>query len=259
LLNVREFGSTGPLLVILHGLFGDSSNWRGIAKKFSVNHHVLVVDLPAHGSSPLLPMDYENMAIALKDTIFHTSERRCSLLGHSMGGKTAMSFSLLFPNILEKLIIIDIAPKLYPLMHERIFQGMQAVANQCVSSKSEADKILEHFESNSVIRLFLLKNLLRTENGTYHWRIDISYIYRFYKSICSWEVPQNRKNCSFSGPALFMYGTKSTYIQKEDIPLIKSFFPNATFFAMEGSGHWPHAESPEQFFQITHAFLDTRE
>jgi pimeloyl-ACP methyl ester carboxylesterase len=242
----------GPPLVILHGLFGASDNWFTLAKYLGENFKVYAVDQRNHGRSPHSDeFDYRTMAGDLNGLLGHEGLRSAFLLGHSMGGKTAMEFSLSNPEMVDKLIVVDIAPRAYPPMHDQIFQAMFALKLDKFKMRSELDRALSQYIGDYAVRQLLLKNVVRDDAGDFKWRIDVAAIRKNYDKIN--EAIDGERH--FRKPTLFIRGSRSTYIREDDISQIKSIFPCAEVVLIENAGHWVHAESPREFVAVVVEFL----
>ena len=260
-LYFREVGNpTDPTIVLIHGVFGSSDNWFSVSKTIAEHgYYVLSVDQRNHGQSPRMDThDYVGMAADLHEFLLDRQLEQPVLLGHSMGGKTVMQYAMDFPNAgqptdFSKLVVVDIAPKFYPVHHASIIRGLNAIDLTSLKTRSEADKILSQYEPILPVRQFLLKNLYRTEAGQFAWRLNLPVIERELHGIGE-ELTNPR---IVTEPALFMRGSESPYILDEDIPAIKRIFPNATIATIEGASHWVHAEKPNEFVAVLMSFLKT--
>ena len=251
-LNFKSFGQGDPI-IILHGLFGTLDNWQTIAKKLAEHYTVYIVDQRNHGRSPHFEeMDYELMASDIKAFMESQWIYSCHLIGHSMGGKTAMQFAADYPDILEKLIVVDIAPKVYEGGHQAIFDALFSLDLDQIQSRKEADQLLATQIEDFGIRQFLLKNLTRSKEGGYQWKMNLPIIYQSYSSILSTIEPSE----PFEKETLFIRGGQSNYIQSSDELLIKAQFPMATIQTIESAGHWVHAEAPNALLDMVLSFLD---
>jgi esterase len=240
----------GKPLVILHGLFGFSDNWLTHAKKLASYYQVILVDLRNHGHSPWSDeFSYALMAQDVKDLFDELQLNKVILLGHSMGGKVAMHFAQKHETFIEKLIVVDIGVKAYPMHHQHILQGMHAIDLNRVKVRSEAEIILEkHIDSNGV-RQFLLKNLYWKEKGQLAWRMNLSVLEREMGEILS-ALP----NKIVLSPTLFIRGELSNYILDEDITEIEELFPDSQIVSIANAGHWVHAEAPDEFIDALLSF-----
>ena len=258
LLHYKQFGETtaDQSIILLHGLLGSMDNWRTQGNHLAKQDHYRVItpDMRNHGQSPHLSgMRYKDMAedvLALAD---HLDIERFDLLGHSMGGKVAMYLALNHADRLNKLIIVDIAPKPYKLWHIPVFKALLALPIETFTSRKQANDLLAEDIPNDGERAFLLKNLKTSDNGGYEWRCDLQEITRTYLNIANFNTA---KDVQFNKPCLFVNGANSPYIDPEaDKALITGLFPQATLQTIQGAGHLPHVETPEVFYQCIQAFL----
>lgn len=247
----RELGGKGQPLIILHGLFGSSDNWLTQAKMLSNDFHVYVPDQRNHGQSPHSnELDYKLLADDLHEFIISNSINDPVILGHSMGGKAAMLFAVLHQELLSKLIVADMAPKSYPVRHGKILEGLKQIPISDLQSRNEADEQLSAFVPEADVRQFLLKNLQRKPDGGFLWKMNLSSIAKNIERMGD-AIDGSKK---FDKPALFLRGSKSDYIQDEDIPGIKKYFPRAEIVTME-TGHWIQAEKPKEFVEEVIRFI----
>jgi pimeloyl-ACP methyl ester carboxylesterase len=223
-----------------------------LSKVFSQSYQVFALDQRNHGRSPHSDVfNYRVMTEDLKEFLQQQRLASIHLLGHSMGGKTAMQFALTYPAMVEKLIVVDIAPKAYPPGHDDIFAALFSLEVQDLRSRQEADAALARHLPDLALRQFLLKNLEREATGGFHWRINLEAIHKNY--------PELLKGLEGSGqfhhPTLFIRGGNSQYIHPEDLPTIKTIFPQAQLVTIPHAGHWVHAEAPQEFASIVLNFL----
>lgn len=250
-LHYREFKSEivkeKPMLFIIHGLFGSSDNWRSWAKHLEADFDVILPDLRNHGKSYTAPgMSYCELA---QDVIELIESRRGNrqkvhLLGHSMGGKTAMMAALLRSDLVSSLIVGDIGPELYPPFHQKVIEGFMALKKEKISSRKEAHKILSSYVPDSALRLFLLKNLRHSEER-YFLSPGIIEIAEAYNDILDW--PEYYNGFSYNGPTLFLKGENSDYLKEADQLIINRYFPEAEMKVIQKAGHWFHVENPSGF------------
>lgn len=242
----------GQPVILLHGLFGASDNLGRLAARLSENYEIHALDLRNHGNSPFSDeMDYGRMA---EDVLAYADMQglaKVHLLGHSMGGKVAMQFALAYPDRVNKLIVVDIAPLAYPAHHEQIFKGLLSIDLHAIKSRSDADKVLLDYVSEIRTRQFLLKNLEKDEAGHFTWRINLNAIYLNYQNILS-AIPGGSV---FSGSVLFVSGGLSDYLKVSDRETIVSLFPKATTRVIPNTSHWLHVEKPDLFSGICERFL----
>lgn len=240
----RKTGEGKPIL-ILHGVFGSSDNWFSISKMIAEKGYaVYALDARNHGQSPRSEdFSYELMADDLNEFIEYNQLEKPIIIGHSMGGKTVMHFAMKYPNKYSKLIVVDIAPKFYPSHHGHIIQGLNSIDLSSLTNRNEADVQLSKYVTNAGEKQFLLKNLYRTEDGKFDWRINLP--------VLSKEIYQIGGDFTdakeVTAPILFLRGSESGYIYDEDIPVIRDIFPNAIVQTIEGAGHWVQAEKPAEF------------
>mgnify|MGYP001448563420 FL=1 len=233
-------------LIIAHGLFGSKKNWTSTAKFLSenLNLEVIVVDLRNHGSSFWSDNhDYLSMARDLVE-LCKNSSKKVTILGHSMGGKAAMYACLSYPEIFDKLIVVDISPVNY-LNSEFVnyIEILQRIDLTKIQSRKDADLELESKIVDKNIRSFLLQNLFREDENNYSWKVNLEALKKNIHHIMSFPPIQNR----FLGKTLFIKGENSNYINVSHHPEIKKFFPNFNLKKITKSGHWPHVEKPQLF------------
>lgn len=252
-LNYKEIGEGKPL-VIVHGLFGSLDNWITHGKRFAeTGFHVYLIDQRNHGRSPHdNEFTYEAMSSDILEFIKDHIGEPVSIIGHSMGGKSAIQFAKEYPDQVEKLIIVDIGPKYYPPHHENILAAFNAVKPSSISSRSEGDKLMLEYVKDPGIRMFLLKNLIRTDGDNFSWKMNLPVI---SKNIGEVGKEQSQLG-EVSVRTLFIHGGNSDYVLKSDKPSIRKQFTNCTFVEIAGAGHWVHAEQSESFFLTAKKFLD---
>ena len=245
----RELG-TGKPLVILHGLFGFSDNWQTHAKKFSDYYRVILVDLRNHGHSPWSEeFSYQLMVNDLVELFNKLNLTDVILLGHSMGGKVAMHFAQSHSEFIEKLIVVDMGVKEYPLHHQHILKAFDSIDLNKLTARSEAERILSSFiESKGVVQ-FLLKNLYWRDKGKLAWRVNFKVLQSSMPEILS-ALPKNEVLL----PTLFIRGALSDYILASDIEEIENLIPDSQLVTIDNAGHWVHAEAPEEFTDAVLSF-----
>ena len=245
----RVVGDGFPL-IILHGVFGNSDNWLTLSKKLSENFKVISVDARNHGQSPHHELfNYEIMAYDLKQLLDTLNLKKVHLMGHSMGGKTAMIFAKLFPQYIDRLIIVDIAPKFYPVHHTHIIQAMQAINIEKIIKISDADDLLKTHLPLKSLRDFLLKNIKRVSDG-YHWKINLPVIAANLN-----QIGIDTSDFNFDAPTLFIKGSDSDYIKEDDIEAIKTQFRIVKVVTIKNAGHWVQSEQPTAFLEVVNNFL----
>lgn len=242
----------GQPLIILHGLFGSSDNWLSIAKELSEEYKLYLLDQRNHGSSPHSDeFTYTAMAADLVEFIERHGIKEPVVMGHSMGGKTTMKFATQHPELLKKLIVVDIAPKFYPVHHDQIIRGLESIDIPRLNSRRDADKALSEYVPELGVRQFLLKNLGRNDDGGYEWKMNLPVISAQIENVG--EALDERAR--FEKPTLFINGANSGYIKQQDEELIYKLFPQATIQTIKGAGHWVHAEKPAEFIEVVKAFM----
>jgi len=252
----RHFGKEGnPALVILHGLFGISDNWVTFAKQIAAKgFEVFIPDQRNHGRSEWSD-DFNYLALTndLYDFLDTEEIENPVLLGHSMGGKVAMRFAINYPDLVQKLIVVDIAPKPYEIkmQHLHMIKAMLSMDLTNIKSRTEAEEQLAKIITDQRIRQFLLKNLYRKEKNTFGWRLNLEAISGSLDKMFD-TIP---KESRYSKPTLFVQGELSDYILPEDTELILHHFPQAKIVIIPGSSHWVHADAPDVFFRLIMDFM----
>jgi pimeloyl-ACP methyl ester carboxylesterase len=250
-LQALEAGQ-GPPLVLLHGLFGSARNWGAVQKALAAEYRVVALDLRNHGASPHAHgMGYATQAEDVAETLAALGIENAALLGHSMGGKVAMMLALMRPDLVERLIVADIAPRPYPPALRATVGAMQAVPLHLGLTRQEADQALRAAVPEAPIRSFLLQNL-RFEATPPAWRIGLTEIAAAMPEIEAFAPPPGAR---FTGPALAMAGALSPYIRAEDHAGFRALFPRIAFASIPRAGHWLHAENPEGFLVTLKTFL----
>lgn len=249
-LHLRRQGGGAPL-VLLHGLFGSNENLGGVARALADEFAVHALDLRNHGRSPHGDaMDYATMAGDVRDTLEALGLERAAVLGHSLGGKTAMELALSSPERVERLVVADIAPVAYDRRHDQELEALHALELDGLRSRKDADAALADVIPSTAVRQFLLKNLVRADGG-FAWRIPLDTIYAEYEHIAA--APPS--SGPFEGPALFIRGGASDYLPDAAGPAIRERFPNARIETIPGAAHWVHVDAPEAFVELVREFL----
>ena len=243
----------GKPFVILHGFLGMSDNWKTLGSKFSEqNYQVHLVDQRNHGRSfHSDAFSYELLVEDLKAYCDANNLKNIVLLGHSMGGKTAMLFATIYPEYVSKLIIADISPRFYPVHHDAILSGLSALDFSELKTRGAADKALAQYVTDFGTRQFLLKNLYWVEKGQLGLRINVEALTEHVSEVGE-ALPVHAE---FDGDTLFLRGDKSEYIALQDESVIKAHFPNAKISTIKNAGHWLHAENPEDFYTDVMDFI----
>ena len=236
-----------PPLLIAHGLFGSARNWGAIAKRLSETRQVVAVDMRNHGESPWIAShSYEDMSADLADFLDGPTD----ILGHSMGGKTAMVLALLNPKNVRKLVIADIAPVAYSHTQRHLIEAMRQVDLTRLESRRDADEQLATHVPEDTIRAFLLQSLDVKEK---RWRLNLDVLDAAMPGILSFPELSAEP---FSKATLFLTGANSDYVKPGHREEIKSLFPAARFARIPDAGHWLHAENPRAFEAAVRTFLD---
>jgi len=250
----REFGLGQPV-IILHGLFGQSDNWVTVGRRIADQFHVYIPDQRNHGQSPHAPIhSFPAMADDLAAFIEEHQIENPILIGHSMGGKVAMTYALENPGVVHKLAIIDISPRKYRerIIHTQVVTQMLGINLDKVTSRGEVEKILDSQISDARVRMFIMKNLYYKMHGKLAWRLNLDAINHSMEMLFDAISNENK----YTGPALFIRGGKSDYVTDEDIPLIRSMFPGAVVKTISGASHWVHADAPEELCYLLSGFLE---
>lgn len=243
----------GKPFVILHGFLGMSDNWKTLGAQFSEQgFQVHLVDQRNHGRSfHDNTFSYEVLAEDLKTYCEAHQLSDIVLLGHSMGGKTAMLFASLYPELVSKLIVADISPRFYPVHHDGILEGLSALDFSVIKSRGEADKVLSSYISDFGIRQFLLKNLYWVEKGQLGLRINLDVLKEEVAEVGE-SLPSYAR---FDKATLFLRGDRSEYIGVGDESIISNHFSKAEVVTIPKAGHWLHAENPKAFFEAVTKFV----
>jgi len=249
----KEYPGPGKPLIVMHGLFGMLDNWHNIARKLSEKYHVFLLDLRNHGQSPHADtINYPIMADDLFEFMQDQGLANAAILGHSMGGKVAMEFALKFPEKVSKLIVVDIAPVRYKPGHNEIFDALFKLDIKDQNKKrSDLDKELSVGIPEFGVRQFLMKSLDRKEEGGYNWKFNLQALYDHYDEILA-EIETGR---TYSDQTLFIRGGNSPYVQDQFLSQIEAHFPNYELETIAGSGHWVHAEKPDELLKSVNGFL----
>ncbi len=240
-------GEGRPVVVLIHGLFGDLNNLAVIRRHIESDYDVLSIDLPDHGQSPRLTTFTLNDAVeCLATTLEHANVSKATFIGHSLGGKVAMRFALVYPDKVVQLIAADIAPVSYPPRHQAVIAGLENVSLSNLTSRKQADEQMAVHIKEAGVRQFLLKSLYQQENGEWAWKFNLAGLKESYENISGWEDI----NATYSGDVLFIKGASSDYLQTSHRHTIAKYFPHAKAHIIEGAGHWLHAEKPQAFNSI---------
>jgi pimeloyl-ACP methyl ester carboxylesterase len=250
-LNYKTIGE-GPPLLILHGLFGALDNWITLGRSFGENYQTFLLDQRNHGKSPhTTTHGYPEMAEDLIGFMDQQDIAQAILIGHSMGGKTIMEAALRYPDRVSGLVIADMAPVQYESHHDSVFRALEAIDFTEIENRVQAERIMQlHLQEPGVIQ-FLLKNIDRSGDGKYSWKMNLPVLKREYDRILE-EIPGGRK---YIGPTLALRGGKSPYVQEHHLPYFRELFPELELETISDAGHWVHAEAPGLFYEIVLNFL----
>jgi esterase len=243
----------GPAVILLHGLFGMGSNLAVMARALQDNYCVYSLDLPNHGRSGWAEgIDIPAMATAILDWMDAQGVSSAALVGHSLGGKVAMTMALQQPQRVSALVVADIAPVEYGVGHQREFAALQAVADAGCQSRKAAHALMSEYLDNEAVIQFLLKNLTRQEDGCYNWRFNLPGIVAGYGAARAAVASAQ----PYQKPVLFIKGGDSDYIQEKHRTQIMSLFPLVQLKVMPGCSHWLHVENPRLFNSLVRRYLD---
>jgi esterase len=247
----RTYGQGQPI-IILHGLFGFSDNWQTIAKALANEYSVITVDQRNHGKSPHLPT---HTYTDLSEDLYHFLNTQwifeSVIIGHSMGGKAAMQFALDYPDMVKKLVVIDIAPGQSKNRQDDVINALLDINLEQQKDRKEIEIFLMERLNDAGTVQFLLKNLTRDDTGQLQWKMNIGVLAQAQDHILAAV-----SGTPYSGPALFVRGSKSGYITDTDQPSISSLFPNAEVVTIENAGHWVHADQPQILIDLLKEFLE---
>ena len=250
-LNYQAQGDGRPL-IILHGFLGSADNWGAMSKRFAKLYRVFCVDLRNHGRSPHNEvMNYPVMAQDLSEFVDAHELSTALLLGHSMGGKVAMQFATQSPERVDKLVVVDIAPKSYPPSQRPLLTALQNLDLGAVNSFAEANAALAPAIADAAVRQFLVKNIMRDEQGGLRWRIALDSLAANYDEL----TKANTTKHVFDKPACFLRAGRSGFVDEKDLIVIRKFFPRAEIRTIADAGHWLHVDAPAEFYRVVSEFF----
>jgi len=254
ILHALDAGQGEPV-VLLHGLFGAARNLGAVQRALALRFRVIALDLRNHGSSPhAAEMDYSMMAADVLQTLATLDALPAALVGHSMGGKTAMLVALTRPDAVSRLLVADIAPVPYIHGNERIAEALLALTLSPGLTRPAADAALAGAVPDALMRGFLLQNLVVGERP--HWRIGLAEIARAIPALEGWETPADVR---YDGATLFVAGASSDHVRPDYRPAIRVLFPHARFVTLKNAGHWVHVDNPSGFVSVLEGFLQRRD
>ncbi|MFT8367776.1 MAG: alpha/beta fold hydrolase [Acetobacter papayae] len=257
LLNVIERGPepptapTLPPVVLLHGLFGRARNLGFVQRRLSATRRTLAMDLRNHGASPHGPMSYPTMAADVAETMRHHHAMPATVLGHSMGGKTAMMLALTQPESVRSLIVVDIAPGQGGFDSLDLPQRLETLHFPPHLDLHTANDLLRPLINKDGVRQLMVQNMRLGDNPG--WAIGLEDIQAALPTLMAW--PSLPADACYTGPTLFIRGAESRYIQPENEPAMRRLFPNHRLESITGAGHWVHADAPQRFSELVEAFL----
>ncbi len=253
-LHTTTLGDAGPTIAFCHGLFGQGKNWTQVAKALSDDHRVLLLDMPNHGRSPWTEtFDYVELADLVADEL--RSHGPVVLVGHSMGGKIAMCLALRHPDLVERLVVVDVAPVAYSSGREFVgyVESMRALDLEAIERRDQAEDALREAVPHPMVRSFLLQNLRRTDDG-WHWLLNLDLLGESMDALTGWPG-ERLGEASYDGPVLWVGGARSDYIGDEHSAEMDLRFPRNRRVLVKGAGHWVHSEQPDIFLEVLRRFL----
>ena len=256
ILHSKIIGDSNKHVIILHGFLGMGDNWKTHAKKISLEGFTVhLLDLRNHGRSFWDDdFNFDSMVEDIKYYVKFKNISKVDFIGHSMGGNLAFCISNKVPDIINKIVIVDIAPKKYENVHESILLGLKSIDFRLISSRKEANDKLSFYISDEIVRQFLLKSVYWENESKLGFRFNLDVLYEFSKNGISNKF---KSSIGFNGPTLFLHGELSNYVNKKDYKLINYHYNNASIIEVPNSGHWLHADNPNFFLEKTINFLNS--
>ena len=251
-LHYQSYGQGKPVL-LLHGLFGSSRNWTVFARKLAQHCQVLTVDLRNHGNSGhAATMSYTEMAADIQQFLQSHGYNQASIIGHSMGGKVAMTFALTYQSMIDRLVVLDTAPVTYRNNFHSLINSLEALPLTEITGRKHADELLAWTITDSQLRLFLLQNLIQDSAG-YRWRINLPALKHGLAELG--HFPAFTDANPHAGPSLFLGGSDSEYLQPRHHEAIVRYFRNAQIHTVNNAGHWLHIDQPGAVLERIISFL----
>lgn len=256
-LHYRRYPSTESIesriqVVILHGLFGMLDNWHAFATQLSRDYTVYTVDLRNHGRSPHVPeFTFSAMTEDIRAFLGEHALSHVAFIGHSLGGKVAMHTVLQYPELAERLMVVDIAPRAYEPGHDHIVDVLREISPQQMTSRKQVESLLRERIDDPGTVLFLAKNIARHKDGTLYWRMNVPVLTAQYSNILAAVTA----DIPYRGKTMFVRGGRSHYLSDDDWPEILRLFPHATQQIIPDAGHWVHADAQDDLLDLTRAFL----
>lgn len=251
-LHYKKIGEKGTNIILLHGLLGSLDNMQTIAKQLSDTHQTYSIDQRNHGRSPhSANINYEILAEDIAEFCRQQKISKTNIIGHSMGGKTAMLFALNYPELIEQLIIVDIAPTYYDGGHETILSAMQNAPLQTTNKREDIDDFLALNIPEFGVRQFIMKNLTRSSTGYFEWKCNLEALVLNYNALM--EFPKMNK--VFLGNTYFIKGENSNYINQDNYEACDKYFPNHKIVEIKNASHWVHADNPTDFIEVVNDIL----
>ncbi len=262
----REVGGKEREIVIIHGLYGASDNWLSIANGLKDKFKVFLPDLRNHGKSPHSDeLTYELMVADIHKFIKNKTSGKVILMGHSMGGKVAMRFALEYPEMVDYLLVVDIAPRNYgpqsnfgeeTNQHPEILKAMMDLDLSIAENRKDLDELWKEQFKSTQLRQFLLKNVQRGDDGKFQWQINVPVLQRELTEIMDGFSTLKETKTYKGSSVLVIRGEKSTYFLDEDTMALNTYFPGSQIVTIPNAGHWVHAEQPDLFLKTVLYFLD---
>ena len=254
-LQCGEQQESSPAVILIHGMFGSLSNLGVLARSLVADYRVISVDLRNHGDSPHESlMDLPSMAADIVELMDDLNLSNAILIGHSLGGKVAMQVALNSPERVANLVVIDIAPVTYGARQDAALDGLNLLAQNTIENRRDADALISELIAEPSVRAFLLKNLARTPEGDFRLKLNMASINQNYAS----TLVSAPAGTPYVGPALFLKGEHSAYIQEKHRPIIQQLFPQSQLEVVADTAHWLHAEKPETVNDLIRAFIATK-